>query len=154
SRPTPNHTLKELPMFRIAAAFTILLVACGDPPMSRITTPGGATFGKAPSNRTATFVMPVPSSALSIRGDGLFPDGSGSDYTAGVCAVTATIFAPNPTQDAVLETLGHQSCAPYPKSSSPRGVTVDYGNGTETFSGTFNVHDLGTVTGTSLRFFG
>jgi hypothetical protein len=141
-----------------AAALVVFLAACSESPSIRLVAQGDASFAKATSNRTATFVMPAPSSALSIRGDGLFPDGSSSDYTSGVCGVTATIFAPNPRQDAVLQTdnptANDKTCAPYGKSSWPRALTVDYGDGTETLPGTFNVHDLGTVVGTSLRFFG
>ena len=146
-------------MHRFAlVTLAFLLVACGEGPVSRSIAPGAADFGKGPTNRTATFLMPAPSSALSVRGDGLFPVGGGSSYKDAVCGVSATIFAPNPTQDAVMQTdnnqAGDKNCAPYGRSARPRNVTVDFGNGAETLPGTFNVHDLGTVTGTSLRFFG
>lgn len=145
-------------MYRLALpALTLLLVACGDGSVTRSVAPDGAEFGKAPANRPATFLMPSPSSALSIRGDGLFPSGSSSAYSNDVCGVTGTIFAPNPSQDAVMQTDNSQAdrtCAPYGKSARPRNVTVDFGDGAESLPGTFNVHDLGSVTGTSLRFFG
>ena len=136
----------------------ITLVACDDGSPVRSVEPVAASFAKATANRNATFVMPGPGSLLAVRGDGLFPDGANSDYTSGVCGVTATIFAPNPTQDAVLvtnnPTAADKTCAPYGKSARPRNVTIDYGDGSESLPGTLNVHDLGTVTGTSLRFFG
>ena len=140
------------------SAIILVAAACGESPAVRSAAPEGADLGKLPTNRAATFLMPAPSSSLSVRGDGLFPVGTGSSYKDGVCGVTATIFAPNPTQDAVMQTDNPQAadktCAPYGKSARPRNVTVDFGDGTESLPGTLNVHDLGTVTGTSLRFFG
>jgi hypothetical protein len=91
-------------------------------------------------------------------GDGLFPDGATSKYADGVCGVTGTIFQPNPTRDAVMQTdnpsASDRKCVAYSRTTWPRNITVDYGNGVETNPVTVNVHDMGTVVGTELRFLG
>ena len=104
--------------------------------------------------------MPLPTSTLTIKGDGLFPTGTASDYKNGVCGVTATIFAPNPTGDAVLQTdnnqAGDRKCVAYGAGAVPRKVTVNYGNGVESNPVTLNVHDMGSLAigATDLRFLG
>jgi hypothetical protein len=142
----------------------VLLSGCGEQSLvqpGRSLRPHAASDAKSvSSNAAATFWLPLPSSTLSVKGDGLFPDGSFSKYANGVCGVTATIFAPNPTQDAVMQTdnpqAGDRKCVAYGSSVVPRKLTVDYGNGIESNPVTMNVHDMGSVgVGvTDLRFLG
>ncbi len=117
-----------------------------------------AKGGGGPSNASASFWLPMPSSTLRVRGDGMFPSSGLSVYKDGKCGITATIFAPNPGTDAVMQTDNHQAgdrkCAGVGSSAVPRKVTVDYGDGVESNPVTVNVHDLGTVAGTQLRFLG
>ena len=98
-------------------------------------------------NRKVTFALPLPGAALALVGDGLFQ----SLYTDGKCGISAQIFEPNPTQDAVLVTYSQnapdQACAPYGSSATPRKVTINYGDGSasESLPVTVNVHDMGSV---------
>ena len=134
--------------------------ACNDSPVSRSLAPGSAAFGKAPSTPGATFQLPLPNSTLQFKGDGRFPDAANSysAYTDGVCGVKATVHSPNPTQDAVMQTdnptASDKKCVAYGPSVWPRTVTIDYGDGSESNPGTINVHDLGSVVGTQLRWLG
>jgi hypothetical protein len=147
-------------MTRLAfVAVAALLCACGDHPSVRPIDPTDALLARSgTTNAAATFALPLPTSATSIRGDGLFVVGVSSAYSNGVCGVTATVFAPNPTQDGVLQTdnpqAGDRKCAAYSRTVVPRPVVVDYGAQQDRSSVTLNVHDLGSVSGSSLRFLG
>lgn len=147
-------------MSRIALVAVVALVCgCGDRPSVRSLDPTEALLARSgTTNAAATFSLPLSTSALAIRGDGLFPVGSASVYSNGVCGVTATVFAPNPTQDGVMQTdnpqAGDRKCAAYSRTVVPRSVIVDYGAQRDSSPGTLNVHDLGSVSGTSLRFLG
>jgi hypothetical protein len=136
-----------------------LLSACAETPTQP--TSADPVFGKGgggPANASASFRLPLPTASLSVRGDALFPDAGASVYKHGKCGVTATIFAPNPHTDAVLQTdnrqAGDRKCAGVGASAVPREITIDYGDGVESNPVTLNVHDLGTVVGTELRFLG
>ena len=158
SRPIP--TPAETPMTRLVfVAGAAMVCACADHSSVRPIDPTEALFTRAgATNAAATFSLPLPTSAASIRGDGLFPVGLSSAYSNGVCGVTATVFAPNPTQDAVVQTdnpqAGDQKCAAYSRTVVPRSVIVDYGVKRDSGPVTLNVHDLGSVSGTGLRFLG
>ena len=143
----------------VVVAIAALLCGCSDSPSLRATDPTGVLLSRTgTSNAAATFILPSPGSPLSIRGDGLFAVSSGSAYTNGVCGVTATVFAPNPTRDAVLQTdnpqAGDRKCGSYSRTTVPRYVVVDYGTQADSSPVTLNVHDLGSVSGTGLRFLG
>jgi hypothetical protein len=146
-----------------ALAASAALVACTEQSATRLVEPSGGISAShssgssktTTSNMVATFQLPLPGSGFSVVSDGQFESGGVSLYTNGVCGVKATVFAPNPSQDAVMQTdnptMKDRKCAAW-----PRKVTVDYGDGTETFAGTFNVHDAGSVAvgSTAPRFFG
>ena len=145
----------------LIAALT--LGACNEQSVLRPLTPDGALLAKpapGPSNASAAFLLPT--SGSGVRGDGLFLDGADSKYTDKVCGVTATIFAPNPGQDAVMQTdnpsASDRKCSAYGKNNSvwPRDIVIDFGDGSsDVASVTMNVHDLGTVmSGSALLFFG
>ena len=129
----------------------LFATSCG--PDSAGTAPEMAVrLGKTTSsNKRAIFALPASTSTLSLIGDGLF----NAQYTDGQCGVTATVFAPNPTQDGNLQTgnpsASDKLCPPYGSSAVPRKVTVKYPDtgGTETSATTINVRDLGTVTGSN-----
>jgi hypothetical protein len=143
---------------RLCAAAITVLAACGNEAGPLSIAPSGARLARAPSNAAATFHLPQQSAPVALRGDGLFPDGDYSDYADKVCGVTATVFAPNPTQDAVMQTdnssASDRKCRAYGPSYWPRPILVDYGDAVEQAPATVNVHDMGAVTGTSLRFMG
>jgi hypothetical protein len=144
---------------RVFVAGAALACACGDHFSVRPTAPTEALSSRTgTANAAATFSFPLATSAASIRGDGLFASGLISAYSNGVCGVTATVFAPNPTQDAVLQTdnpqAGDRKCVAYSRTVVPRSVIVDYGVQRDSSPVTLNVHDLGSVSGTSLRFLG
>ncbi len=135
------------------------LTACGETPSQPTTAdPLLAQGGGGPANLSASFRLPLPSSPLRLRGDALFPDAGLSVYKDGKCGVTGTIFAPNPQTDAVVQTdnprAGDRKCAGVGSSAVPRKITVDYGDGVESNPAHMNVHDLGSVVGTDLRFLG
>src|SRR4051812_27996615 len=81
-----------------------LLLACSEPSPSGPALPTHVSAARSPALSAATFRLPRPGSIVSMRGDGLFPDGSDTKYTDRVCGVMARVFAPNPTQDAVVQT--------------------------------------------------
>ena len=150
-----NRTRLTVPIvFAVATA-----LGCRDEPVVAPSIPDVALLGKAgPTNSAATFRLPLPGATLSVTGDGLFPDGTTSKYADGVCGVIGTIFQPNPTRDAVMQTdnpsAGDRKCVAYSRTTAPRNITVDYGNGIESNPVTLNVHDMGSVVGTELRFLG
>jgi hypothetical protein len=143
---------------RLCAATVTVLAACGNETAPLSIAPSEARLARAPSNAAATFHLPQPGAPVALQGDGLFADGDYSDYADKVCGVTATVFAPNPTQDAVMQTdnpsASDRKCRAYGPSYWPRPILVDYGDAVERVSATVNVHDLGAVTGNSLRFMG
>jgi len=149
--------MRSLTIARLLAA--ACLTACAETPSQPTTAdPLFATGGSGSANLSASFRLPLPASPLRLRGDALFPDAGLSVYKDGKCGVTATIFAPNPQTDAVMQTdnprAGDRKCAGVGSSAVPRKITIDYGDGVESNPATVNVHDLGSVVGTELRFLG
>lgn len=148
-----KHSSLSRPLTNFTAMVLVGLFATGCGPDSAATAPDMAVrLGKTPtvSNQRAYFTLLAPTDiqTQNLVGDGLF----NSVYTDGKCGVTATVFAPNPTQDGNLQTgnpsASDKQCSPYGSAAVPRKVTVRYPDSglTETSATTINVRDLGTVT--------
>ncbi len=100
--PTRPHALLTL-----AALLACATAACDrDPntaPASDVTLLSPVDASKAPSNPTATWSIPLDTTGLALRSDGLFGSGGNSVYANAVCTVSATIFYYGPTGDATLQ---------------------------------------------------
>src|SRR6185503_13346243 len=71
---------------------------------------GAEKFIVTIGNTTANWLLPLDASALSLRSDGKFGDGTWSTYADGVCSVQSTVFF-NGTGD---NTMGFK----YPKGKT------------------------------------
>lgn len=134
--PTTRSTLLTV--------IALLVVGCSTEPSAPFVggDPVFAKGGPAPTDPTATWMLPLDDQGLAFRSDGQFSDGTYSVYANGVCGVDAKIFATTQKSnsgDGIIQTnpagKGKNPCA--------RSFTLHYPDGfTETLQSFNNLRKL------------